>query len=903
MAVYGEEYLDADIKAAPAPINDMLFYVKQLERAFNSLPNELRTLFDGTNDPQAAERLHRYAVGGVASATQLQLGTVMFSYPTLNVCRVLIGGGQSERWCVPAMTTASSALSTIDVALPAANSQVILAITGENPVGYILGVLPPQTTDAAALIGDYITQGTSIGASKEQTYRAVVENCLRDAGARDYAANRPLDQTAAVRALLSPLGGGLIVDLLMCGLRADERCGVWFHYLHRLARLAGENLDIWTAGSQEFWRNDGGEIASMRGVAPYAWEALGRLKHDVTGFSQRNDAATVQTSGADADREPLTTTLAPFWRVREYAGYLGQGGMREVVVPPESDERNAADSTRPELVVFRESVGLDGSYSLISAKSLAVLKRSSLPSIRLARMPEDPQGDTADNYATAGLTTEGEAAYTLGTPPAAPLDTIAHAVNWKSVAPFVQHVADYTLAEPSALPQAATTAPDFTQLSSEQALPAPTAVPVRVDHRQPSENYYETTSGWLINADGSVSIIGPAGQSIVMGTDGSIRLSAPADMHISVGRQAVVLAGDDVVLRANRSVDVTSTTGDLRLKAENNLEAVSGCSGVGRLLLENKATTLDHDYPENAVGEDLLGSGIVLRASNARLQTYSAGVYMRTGGRDSGIDPGNIVLDAGIGTDDVVIIARDMYSRLESSSSFVFPANGDPRASHTLTETDAAFAGTLTAGGALSVLDGGISASGDVRIKGGHITTEFAGNYDGRVNAFDDPSALTALEAELQETNDAFATANEDNQQYYEDTLADLYAEGEKTAIGAADLIAGMAFSYRDEAQYGTQNLILDETHWQQLARTAGNTLEGWSETAVDYKSQPLMPWPGYTAWTGSETGRYRTTDLQLHDPQTGRDVDRAEELYETRDPPTTERRALQDNYPIIPFD
>lgn len=901
MAIEGLEHLDNLPTADVSGATDQLFFTKQLERGYNSLPVKMRSPVDGAQDPQALAMMHRYGLGKEASATTFQIGRVVFSFPQLNCCRVIFSVIDAERWCVPLMASAGTPLSVIDVAMPAVDSTVLVAFVGESQFGFIVGILPSRTVDTAVSIGDYLQQGTSVGVAKEQTFRAVVENCLREAGANDFSANRPLDQTAAMWAKLSPLGGGVIVDLMMTALRIDEQCGVWFNYLHKLGRLAAYNFDLRTSGSEEYLRNDRNEIASMLGCTPYSWEALGILDSTKTGTTKRNNAGTVQTEGAQADREPDPAGAIPFWRYREYGGYLGQGRMREIVLPPTATERNLVTGDGIEIGVFREQIGLDGSYALISAKNMAYLKRTAISVPRRVRVPEDPLGDTAENYRAAGLGSNGDP-HEVGTDPADLTDFVARTLNWKALHPFHYHADDFQLPDTAELPQRAAITPQFSQLKTVDKLEPPEPTTAKVDHRQTSADYYETVSGWVVRDNGNLHVIGPQGETVELG-GGNIIFDCPGDVQIRAGRSLVVMAGDDIVLRANNSVDITSSNKDVRVKAEGNLEMVAGCGGLGRLLLENRSTEPTQDYPATAVGEDLHGSGIILRASHSALLAYTAGVYLRTGGDDSGIDGGNIIFDAGKGNNDVVLIANAMKSRLNDEASFSFPATGeDTRATHVLGADEVVLARALAVADKLTIADGGLDVQGEIRVKGGHITTEHAGDsqYDGRVGSFPAGSAeLQLLGSDLLQAADDAAAATTAADTYYTKVIAPLYDTADITALGGKALITAMAFSFRDEAQYGTSNLQLKESRWQQLARMTQDTVERWTERAVTYRERELMPWPGFDAWAENPT--FVKSDLQLFDPKTGRDVARASGKYENP-PDAVETPAIpQGEYMIVP--
>jgi hypothetical protein len=96
--------------------------------------------------------------------------------------------------------------------------------------------------------------------------------------------------------------------------------------------------------------------------------------------------------------------------------------------------------------------------------------------------------------------------------------------------------------------------------------------------------------------------------------EGRITFNAAANIEIRSGSSVVVLGGDDVVVKAYNSCDVTATKKDVRIKAEGNLQMVSMKKGV---LVQSKAETDSDPSAWDKAGEDVQSGGVVIKADKS----------------------------------------------------------------------------------------------------------------------------------------------------------------------------------------------------------------------------------------------------------------------------------------------
>src|SRR5207244_2245705 len=105
----------------------------------------------------------------------------------------------------------------------------------------------------------------------------------------------------------------------------------------------------------------------------------------------------VQFGVAKAKLEPSQADQQPFFRYQEYGGYLGQAHTRSVAIPPEGGEVNRFSDKTAIPGVFREVIGLDGTYALESAKRIVLAKRSLIPIPKRVKPAESYEETDADN--------------------------------------------------------------------------------------------------------------------------------------------------------------------------------------------------------------------------------------------------------------------------------------------------------------------------------------------------------------------------------------------------------------------------------------------------------------------------------------------------------------------------
>jgi len=894
------------------------------QAAHHTLPHQLanvleqqdpgpRSVSELSTDEQYTAHLHRRNFGTHSGITTF--GKITYAMPYVHWYRVQLDDAAADFPCCQVTDCAATPFSVRSSGPLTPGCSVLVYKPAEGFYGFILGVVPDIVGDGALVHPDWISQGSNMGFKRELYYHGVMSLFANQGSVLDFSNGRPVDSSSLGEwGKMSDLGGGIHIDPFHVFLRINETCGLFLHYLDDLTRLEGSNLDIRTAVSELVSRNDSGEGMHYSGFSPYSWEATGALAPFATIHREIDDKA-VQYTQPYGKFEPLYDDQQPFYRSEEYRGYLGQAWLRQVMLPPQNNSSTEVLQYSSELVlpgVFREHVGLDGSYGMQSAHSIVLAKRGLIPIGKRIQPVESPAGDDIDteggNYRFAGVFTGdsgGAEQHKVGDVDpgedranlirAAGLsDYLAHLFNWKSLHPFHYHAKDFYLPEHSEMEPVTTLqrVPLFSSLLQQTWLDASSPVAMTVDHRYGSVDYYEVESSFSLLPDGSSVWRGGNGEEIRF-LGGSIQISCPGDILMQPGRSLVAYGGDDIVLKANKSIDITANENDVRLKAERNVGIMGGNGGSGRVLIESKAEGFLHDY-DRKIGEDINGSGILLKAANSQIAGWGSEIYLRTGGGD--VTPGPIVFDADQGTQDIRTVSRGFIRHINLVAADYFPSGEGKTVANTFSALNSQFQTSCQFDGGLFVTRNGMFIRGNLAILGGHIGTENAQDYNFYVGWLHGQS-LGQSKAALEEVLQGMETVREGGNDDYSLGIDERYYDDGQ--VGNDDVIRSTAFSLRNEEQYNTEDWEFPETYWQQMARESQQELGTWEDNPVEYQNsqQVLSPHPGYDRWRAES---WLTLDLTMHDHATGQDEPRSEGAY--LDPTFGEWKKLipDENYPVI---
>lgn len=809
---------------------------------------------------------------------RLVRGVVDDVFPAGNVYAVRVPLVGRALHCV-ALAAAAYPFGAKSIGLYPPGTSVVCAVWNGNGTpghGVILGAVSPHLAHPGHGVSDWIAPFTGVHAFSDDVDTYIPFNAPKNI--ESYAAGQPLDAIPGQDiGAMQDLGTGYGAGLLEAWLRASDIAGLWCYYQDNLVRLASYNLDHWHCGGERWIRNDQGEVNDVDSMTPYPWEALGAwAKHD-TVF-KNNPGGGDYKKDAVIPYEPIKGDQCGIYRHRILRGYVADMYRHEVILPKLDASTPAAGKvaalsdpeTNDHTGLLSVQEHADGQFSVRSAKGIVLEKYLFIPVARQTALPEQGKdlGDTTpDNYAAAGDTganADKHKRQTITVPADEDrpdmwigqlFDIHAYVFNWWSQRGTRMHEKDWKLPEEGHFAHqetAAGTASWFggvyipkdngaaSPLADEYVLGVPDYFDVEIDHTTKSR-YYCSRSIIEQMPDGSIVIEDGYGSGIYM-SQGNIRFTCAGDELHQPGRSFIAMAGDDAVLRAGSSVDVTAALGDVRLKAERNLHMLAGNGLTGGVLIESRSTGINRPqtWLTDKVGETAITAGIVFKTGNGGPLVFKGSdIRFAAQGFDGNLGTmifeapgGGIHMDAGFihrRTSGALGFADYSDGRLVQAMTSDNYINGAAR-SAVFTAPEVGFASTVYVGGAVYAHDGVVPLD----------------------------NGYTKL-SDLQQTAESWISnvvGNASVTQYLTD------------AKGRTDWLMAAAFTCRTPEQYGTKtaSYYMVEARWQRAYRER-NIGVGFNEPGIaggNNATPETAPYPGLDIWMSDK--RYRLVDSKLFD-------------------------------------
>jgi hypothetical protein len=894
---------------------------------------------------------------GFQDTGRLCVGLIVDGTAIANCYKVFVEKARAPIIASALSSTSHAAFGASAINSYAPGTSVILMIHDKIGQGYILGAAPSVLDVGARAYHDYVSQAS----------RKRVDDCHKkylkepmSGQMVDWSNWRPWDGTLGGEwGVVSTTGIGVSVDDFMMKAAVNEFCGVYGFYHDSLLRLAGYNMQVWTAGSERDAYMDQAECNDTTGYAPYPWEAVGIL---TTGTAMIEEYAPKDYQSAlgkpyYSHWENKHEFQQPYHRTQKFFGYLGQGARAVVHAPPKNLDRwtykpgqsgqpekpydsqvTSADGfapdtggggaaklrthqERPAFGLSEVNTALDGRYFVASAKGIVLSKRPLLPMPQRLKRPDSGEGDdTEQAYKAAGKFGNGpdhkitgdikttDENYPNLQRAAAVLDLHGYLFNYAGLHPFYWHAKDYKTWEQSELEYAQCNQriPQFSDLaSSKMYLKQAEPKQFKIDHRYNTQNFYETECFLSLLEDGSVVIGDGYGAEIRM-SGGCIFLSAPGDVWLKGGRDVQTWAGNDAIIKAKNGVDISTTEKNVRIKAEANVMVLAGndsSTKEGGILLESRMKTQDYDFEQG--GDEVKFAGIVMRAPNANVVSLAHQIYLRTGGGGSSIKPGNITIDAGKGEKEIVTKSNNFYEFLQRGGRhYQFFGLTDYQKANMFSENFTLLSGAVGTENTI-IAGGGLLAKASILVAKGHIITEAAAKGSIFVAPCDGD-----CQSQVNKAIDEIRKLIDDDipqigAQIDHQLLEQLWYADKKA--GNPRVMDTAEFSFRTDDNYNIEDFVLYEDRWQQMARIGGAEPDKWTEKAVTSKViSETWPFPG-KKWLSDQPAYVEQAlkiaekqDEGLRDKNRGSAPNLADD-YSAPEFKSSEPKTLNGNYPIIP--
>lgn len=158
------------------------------------------------------------------------------------------------------------------------------------------------------------------------------------------------------------------------------------------------------------------------------------------------------------------------------------------------------------------------------------------------------------------------------------------------------------------------------------------------------EKYDKRRAGVFIGEDGSVIIRDAWGSEVVM-LGGNVSISCAGNVMLMPGRTALTIAGDDIVQKAQNSVDIHASEHDVRLSAARNMEILGGAdesSHQGGVVIESRGKSMSPWDGEDK-GEQAQARGVTIRSEGQGVVVDGPKVVIRSRERTSIVSGGKSV--------------------------------------------------------------------------------------------------------------------------------------------------------------------------------------------------------------------------------------------------------------------
>lgn len=749
--------------------------------------------------------------------------------------------------------TGVSSLGAVRDAMFPVGTRVLLCRTHMSQPHLLLGAIPAQ-------VGDHLLNRPISLTGEDIDQEGPHRLALKLASAKEmfnFNATRPMDTLPGDWGVFNSLGAGFHLGAAVATLRASELAALEFFYYDHLARLMAHNLRITTAVREEWSGDDDGEHGDLVRHAHFPWEAKGFLFPDGAFAVDR----------AEKKVTPPPDDQRPIYRLHQWRGFLGDA-ERVIVTAPGPGHPDTASTTKPghTLALSETTRHANGLLEFRSLKGVYLSKEAWIPFPEQIHEPDDPQGDTPENYKASGTTGTGkehdksELALPLEQLVLSTLEHLAHVHNHYGLDALRKHEKDWHI-EPSTEPlDRLPFGPSADLIHADLPQPYQLDIDVRPGH---SHRFYRSRAFFGLMEDGSVVLEDAWGSQVIM-SRGVIKITAPLDVRILPGRDLTVMAPNDVVLRAGGDADLTAGQGSVRVKAQENFHVLAGndrdaagktISPRGGILLESRSSQ-GQDF--SAAGEAAHSAGVIIRSAG-QVTTYARNIYLES---DNGI-----TLDAHDGKGDVHVYCHDLLTTHDTNGEAITLYGTNPRTRprpsavevHSASEVMFGQRGSFTVWAGTSLLP-----NGSLTVKGAVIARDM-GTRSGELGQWRSDTAKSIDDAVAVSTN-ALAAAS---------AMQAAPVASERSHApdgpGTEQVRDEVGFSLRVDAEYGPA-LVLDEARWQQYRREFGLDGDVWAEPEVwNAKDQVTMPYPGVAAWR-SDSGFITQGACQHWDATTGLD-------------------------------
>lgn len=787
-----------------------------------------------------------FASGSIREGQVIRAGAGLYD--------VVVAGQLSlQTTCVLPGQSMSYFLGVSDCSIPVEGSRVVFYVpSGASSYGVILGVLPSSDhgsplTKAGKNLQMFIHQ-----LDVEPFASYATESCYRtpweDGEYLDMINShmgRPVDLFPGNRAWINEQGICLAILNLMTVLKATEKSKIEFSVIDDLVKItSGYFRHIHSQGEDRIY-NDGGFVTRVVTGTSYQCEHSGFTDYDKK-LTEKDDGKSYMKESSKSVYKLLKDDLESKKRFQMLAGHLGDI-LNYFVAKPDPDqnpETLSADSKDQGLM--HTHVDSSGRVIMRSAAGISLQRWDRIPVPKRQKEPWDPKGTKLDDDSSIVKT---KTPFKISTDyPYSKSMVLRDMMSWYQGQAY-QRIHELSKSNSQK---------DY-YLPEEKDLKTPDN---EYDKQgKGSENFkdYDLRQAYLnVEPDGSIIIRDAWGSELLM-RGGNIILSCAGQVELRSGGSIVQLAGYDIISKARRSIDITATDRDVRIKANGNLHMLSEgrsgstATGGGGILLESLSTQTSEQF-SGTKGEQVYSTGIIFKAKNS--QIFAQGKTVHLSGSDATIIEG--FDDKGKNTGKLEISVDSIIS---NTKTYTYMTSGKSSLLY-LDDNQALVMGGsayLVGGNGLGLLRG---SKYWVPLTEADIPT----NY------------YTELQPQIETLKTSFQGTDWLNP----------FDPSSRVDI---------EFTYRSTTDYGTNTATevqgstkfqIYQPAWAYMANQGSKMLNVKVDSWTEYEISSTMPWPGKDAYD-AESYIVLTKEVNIDDPATGLPKAR-KELKDTSDSITAKK-------------
>ena len=392
---------------------------------------------------------------------------------------------------------------------------------------------------------------------------------------------------------------------LMYLIKASELAKMEFFTLDDLIRIVSRNFQHQTGVWQKIVYSDYGFGTEEMVGSPYWFDMVGVKDFGVSTMSDdKHDPEKELNMAVKQEVEGLQCRA----RIRSYTGFMGGIYNFFIAVPDPNANHTTYDSKQVDRGVLHAHVDGAGQVMVRSAGGILLERRDRIQIPKKLKESWDPSGDKVEDSNPFELRKmfKWNEQYAYG----------RHLELRDATAWFIR----------SSYQRFMELKKDWFIPLEESIVELPPKIYEKSDGKDMAEEdlerYKDARSVFHMDKDGGIVIRGGHGEELRF-AGGNIILTCPGQIEIRSGKSTAVLAGHDAIIKGRESVDISATNKDLRLKGEKNTQIY--CQGG--ILIESGSKS-DNPVYKDIKGEDVISTGIVLKAPDSRIYQWGNTVHL-----------------------------------------------------------------------------------------------------------------------------------------------------------------------------------------------------------------------------------------------------------------------------------